>query len=189
MKTIKMLAVLSVAVAAGLFAFTAIADSDKKDKDDKHGHKVGKVAYDFELSDEEGNKHKLSDYSDELVLMVFWFADCPSCKKEVPDLNDLHDKYGEKGLRILSLNVADDKERIKKFKKEHDIEYTVLVDKAQAVTKKYKVLGVPTNILVGTDGKILYRKYKVPKEDVIKDNLPEKKDDKKDGDKDEDDKK
>ncbi|MDZ7814898.1 MAG: TlpA disulfide reductase family protein [Planctomycetota bacterium] len=176
MKTIYILAVLAVVVAVSIFAVASFADKDEKNKDDKHGHKVGKVAYDFELSDENGDKHKLDDYGEELVLMVFWLADCPSCKKEVPDLVDFHDKYGEKGLKILSLNVADDKERIKKFKKEHGIEYTVLVDKAQTVTKKYKVIGVPTNILVGTDGKMLFRKYRLPKEGtVIEDNLPEKK--------------
>jgi peroxiredoxin len=176
-----LLSVAAAAIVAFGVAVVFIGAEDKKEDKPREGTTVGSIAPDFTLKDVDDKEVKLSEFKDKsAVLLVFWFVDCPSCRKEVPDLKKYHKDYGEKGLKVLSVNVADKKDKIKKFMKEQGIEYTVLMNPTQDIASKYKVLGVPTNILIDTAGIIRFRDYVVPKEQVIKDWLPKAKDDKKD---------
>ena len=175
--TIAVLALLSFALSLGLGA---------EDKKPKEGTEVGDIAYDFTLDDINDNSHTLRKYrTDYAVLLVFWYTGCPHCVAEIPDLIKLQKSYGEKGLKILSLNVYDSKEKLKKFAEKNNINYNILDDSKQKILTKYKVVGVPENILIDTKGIIQYRNSRLPSEEKIKTYLPVKKEgDKKDDGKD-----
>lgn len=71
---------LGAAVAYTLYAnFT---------KDEVRKVEVGKKAPDFVLTDLDGEKHQLSDYEGEGVLLNFWATWCKPCEKEMPFLNN-----------------------------------------------------------------------------------------------------
>ena len=64
----------------------------------------GKPAPDFALTDLDGKEHKLSDYKDKKVLLVFWATWCPPCLREIPDLIELRETVSEDNLAMLAIS-------------------------------------------------------------------------------------
>jgi len=95
----------------------------------------------------------------------FWATWCAPCVKEIPELNHLASLEKKKNLKIIAVNVEGAAKRsvVKKFMDKYNVSYLVLVDDTQSVTKAYKVLGIPTNILIDEQGMILSRGYTIPK--------------------------
>ena len=56
----------------------------------------GQMAIDFTLADLEGVKVKLSDYKGKVVFLNFWATWCPPCRREMPSMQELHEKLKKK---------------------------------------------------------------------------------------------
>lgn len=54
------------------------------------------------------------------VLVVFWATWCPTCRKELPQLQALHEKYRGRGFEILALSIDADAFTVGEFWKDHD---------------------------------------------------------------------
>ena len=120
---------------------------------------------DFELSTLEGPSEKvvLSERVDEHpVLLVFWATWCPSCVEEIPTLNRWHRLLGPKGLQILSINVKESPDQIRRFREDHPMEYPVLLDSEGRVADRFGLGGLPVSILLERGGKILYYCFSLP---------------------------
>lgn len=131
----------------------------------KEGIYKGDLAPDFALETLSGETHKLSDYKGKQnVLLVFWASWCPPCMREIPDLIEIENKYSDKGLKILAVNVtaSDRLGKVKSTIKKKKINYTVLLDQTGDIATTYQVRGIPTNIVVDKDGIIKYRSYAIP---------------------------
>jgi peroxiredoxin len=90
----------------------------------------GDMAPDFSLEDLSGNPVSLEASKGSVVVLDFWATWCPPCLMSIPELVDLQQKYGEKGLVILGISL-DDPEQISNgdlldFKKRLQINYTIL---------------------------------------------------------------
>ncbi|GBC98221.1 Thiol-disulfide oxidoreductase ResA [bacterium HR17] len=74
---------------------------------------------------------------------------------------DFWQTYKDKGVVIIGIAVwaeGDPFQRAKEFASKHKLTYTVLVDASEdgKVAQLYGVEGVPTNVVIGKDGKIRY---------------------------------
>ncbi len=128
------------------------------------GTKVGDKAPDFSATTLDGRKVALSNYMGKKPLyLVFWATWCPNCQKEIPEINTLHEKFGNR-LAILAINVGinDSANAARKYGKEHGMQYAIIFDKGSAITTAYGIVGTPTQILVGADGIIRYRSSRTP---------------------------
>jgi thiol-disulfide isomerase/thioredoxin len=96
---------------------------------------------------------RLADLRDQVVMVEFWATWCHPCVKGIPHLNDLHEKYGAKGLRILSF-TDQSRKGIELFLKHTPIRYTV--GAGSDLSAAYGVTGIPYAFLVGKDSKILW---------------------------------
>ena len=77
-------------------------------------------AIDFELLDQFGNTHKLSDYKGKGVFLNFWATWCPPCKKEMPDIQKLYEEYGSNEEGVIILGVASPKSDENQYSQEQD---------------------------------------------------------------------
>jgi len=127
---------------------------DPEALDSKKGGSKAQAAPGFTLESIKGGKVALSDLKGKVVILEFWATWCPPCKKMIPKLNDLHDRYASQGLVILALNLREEKDEVKAFAKEEGIKYTVLLDPGE-VAEKYGVAYIPTAFLVDVDGKLV----------------------------------
>ncbi len=95
--------------------------------------------------------------SKKLVLLSFFEIDCKPCKKELPFLQKLYDKYKDKGLAVVVVNCDHNKEKIqqaKDFIKKSGFTFPVLKDRFQALQRRYHIRSFPTMFFIDAQGKI-----------------------------------
>jgi peroxiredoxin len=124
--------------------------------------KIGDIVPDFELLDITEKKVKLSDYSDQAVLLVFGATWCPHCRTEIPQLNAIEKKYRDRGLKVLYVDVQESARKVQSFVTKHKIDYTALLDSRGTVARRYKVQGIPLNIVVGPGCKVKFVDHFIP---------------------------
>ena len=136
--------------------------------------KVEDKAPGFELADQDGELHKLSDYTGKHVLLYFYPKDfTPGCTIEACELRDNFPNFKKLGAIVLGIST-DSVESHKKFAKVHKLPFTLLSDVSRKVAKSYgvwkpkKVFGREflgthrTSFLIDPEGKIakIYEKVK-----------------------------
>ena len=117
---------------------------------------VGKLAPDFTLKSLGGNNLKLSEMAGNVVLINFWASWCGPCREEMPLLNSLHKKYEPLGFTVLGVNVEEDVKGAKGFLKNFPVDFPVLLDSDNRVSEQYKVIAMPTTVVVDRDGNMRY---------------------------------
>ena len=103
-------------------------------------------------------------------MVNFWATWCPPCSEEVPKLNDLYDRYKNKGVQVIGIALDKDSlELVTPFVKRNKINYPILMGNQQVLNglstgqltqmrsmgKNFK--GVPTTLLFDQEGKIRKR--------------------------------
>ena len=157
-----------VAVAALVFFITVApaAFCAKPDKPDKPATGVmkGQLAPNFSLKDIGGKQISLSSAKNKVVCILFWATWCPYCTRELPRLKELNAKFADKGLKIISINIAanDPLPRVEAFQLKNQLPYTVLYDAVQEVSRTFYVTGIPVSIIIDRKGIIQYRGYQLP---------------------------
>jgi len=116
----------------------------------------GKAAPDFTLKSLTGKNMKLSEMTGNVVLINFWASWCGPCREEMPLLNALHKKYEPLGFSVLGINVEENVEAARGFMKEFPVDFPVLLDNTNEVSQRYKVIAMPTTVVVDRDGNIRY---------------------------------
>ena len=110
--------------------------------------------------DAEGRPVALADYvgrGNGYVLLDFWASWCGPCKKEIPYLARINEKYGGKGLTVVGMFVSDTYENFVKALKEEGIVWPQVFDSENTACDLYGVIGIPHIILFGPDGRIVER--------------------------------
>jgi thiol-disulfide isomerase/thioredoxin len=123
----------------------------------------GQPAMDFSLPDTAGRNVKLSDLKGKYVLIDFWASWCVPCRKENPNVLKAFHQYRDKGFTVVSISL--DKEGMgdawrQAIRKDLLTEWTHLSDLKgfdSEVAKLYAIKAIPTNFLVGPDGRFLGR--------------------------------
>lgn len=107
------------------------------------------------ITDMNGNKYDLKTLSDKIYVINFWFINCPPCKQEIPELNNLVTKYKDNKEVIFLAIALDDRTSLKNFFKTMPFNYNI-VDDGKYYAEKYGVRGYPTHVIVGKDGLIKF---------------------------------
>lgn len=141
------------------------------------GIDIGDKSVDFTLKEiSSPATFKLSNYEGKSAVLVNFFATwCPYCTQEIPDLHKIQKEFGDKGLVIASVNVQESEGKVANFVRKKKIMYKVLLDSDADVSKKFKVYGIPTNILIDSKGTIVFRGNSLPEIEDIEKSLPKKK--------------
>lgn len=117
---------------------------------------VGKTAPDFTLKSLSGENLKLSEMTGNVVLINFWASWCGPCREEMPLLNALHNKYQPLGFTVLGINVEEDVNGAKGFLENTPVDFPVLLDNSNQVSRQYKVIAMPTTVVLDRDGNMRY---------------------------------
>ena len=89
------------------------------------------------------------------VLLNFWATWCPPCREEIPDLIKLQETYRNRSFTILGVDIGESAAKVSSFADKAGINYPVVLDRDNRVAESYKIVGIPTSILIDSDGKIL----------------------------------
>ena len=100
---------------------------------------VGMKAPDFELADQNGKMHKLSDYRGRKVILYFYPKDnTPGCTKQACNYSELYPNFLEKGAVILGIS-KDSIASHRKFEEKYHLQFTLLSDEEKKVIEAYDV--------------------------------------------------
>ena len=117
-------------------------------------------APDFTLQALNDSSYTLSKMDGKVVLINFWATWCGPCRMEIPEFNELHKSYHEKGLEILGISVSDNKKQLKNFAKSFVVDYPLLYGSARDMNNIMKdyggVYAVPSSFLIGKEGSIIW---------------------------------
>jgi thiol-disulfide isomerase/thioredoxin len=116
-------------------------------------------APDFTLDDMDGVAHALSALRGNYVLVNFWATWCPPCRKEMPSLEYLYQRYKEKSFRVLAVNQWEDSDHVFSYMGELEVfpSFPILFDPQSQVSERYGVRGLPTSFIIDPEGRIIYR--------------------------------
>jgi peroxiredoxin len=124
---------------------------------------VGADAPDWKLPDPEGRTHSLSEYRGRLVLLDFWGTWCVPCRKTMPGIQSIYQRFKDRGVVVLGVTLGGDKAGEEAgdpvaFMKAHGFTYKILL-KGDKMSPLYHVAVLPALYLVGDDGKIIHSEY------------------------------
>lgn len=107
------------------------------------------------MKDIDGMKHDFKADTGKVVVFNFWFINCPPCKQEIPELNELVEKYKQNKEVVFIAIALDDNYALKDFLRTMPFKYNVVGD-GRYYAEKYGVKSYPTHVIVGKDGLIKF---------------------------------
>lgn len=134
-------------------------ETPSKETEDPSETLINKPAPDFELTDLNGNKFKLSDHHGKVVVLDFWELWCSPCIRSIPKLKEITKKFSSEKVAVLSI-VSDSKtfEKVKTFVAGQDLNYPVLFGSNES-SRDYFVYGVPMYVVIDKQGVARFIKH------------------------------
>jgi len=112
----------------------------------------------LKLQDLNGKTIPADQFKGNIIVLDFWATWCVPCIAEIPALNQLQEKYGDKGVQVVGVALASgEAAEVKPFVGKNKIKYTVVMGDDDQVYD-LNVVGFPTTYLVTRDMKV-FRKY------------------------------
>lgn len=137
--------------------------------------KVGKQMLDFSLPDKNGIFINTKQYRGSILFIDFWASWCDPCRKQIPEVTKIYEKFKDKNFKILSISLDEKKDKwllaLEKEKMQWD---NVLEEKAfkSEIVKKYEVTYIPNSFLIDEKGVILVNNPSMQElEDYLNKNL------------------
>jgi peroxiredoxin len=109
---------------------------------------------DFTLSDLQGKAWHLQDLRGKVVLVNFWATWCPPCRKEMPDLDALYNKFKDQDFVVLAIS-DEETAKVSPYLAEHKVSYPVLLDPGRKVNDLFIVEGIPKSFVYDRSGKMV----------------------------------
>lgn len=166
-------ALLAVVVAAGLAACTPTVTGGWTEEGEQAGYvsgdrsvttwesgdRRGPVAVSGESYD--GEAVDVADWRGDVVVLNTWYAACPPCRAEAPDLVAFAEEYADRGVRVLGINSTDDAGAAQAFERTFAVPYPSLHDAGGAAIAALQgvvpVQAVPTTVVLDREGKVAAR--------------------------------
>ena len=129
---------------------------------------LGSTMPNVEITDPLGNSVTLYELLEEkkMVMLNFWFVDCPYCVMEFPAIEAAYNQY-QQDVAIVALTPYDTDLQILEFQQEHGLTFTMCRD-SLGLNEVFWVTGYPTTVIIDRDGTIcMVAPGAVPHEEVF----------------------
>lgn len=99
-------------------------------------------------------KLNLSDFQGKVVYLDFWASWCGPCRASFEWLNEAHEKYADKGLVVIAVNVDKEKELAERFLKDNPAKFHIGYDPEGGVAQTYRLKGMPSSYMINRKGQL-----------------------------------
>jgi peroxiredoxin len=111
-------------------------------------------AADFTLIDLQGKTWTLQALHGKVVLVNFWATWCQPCRKEMPDLDALYQRFKNQGFVILGIS-DEGVGKVKQLLAERSVTYPILLDPGRKVNELFRIDGIPKSFVYDRNGKMV----------------------------------
>ena len=129
----------------------------------------------FTLKTLDGHKKTLRDFSGKVTLVSFFFPRCPYCNVELPQVQKIYDKYKDRGLSVVWINILPEEEGlIAGWQMVKNFTVPVLIGASQeSLQRDYHINTTPSTYLLDEKGRVLYYEdgYKAGDERILEDKI------------------
>ncbi len=122
--------------------------------------KMGDAIVDFKQPTPDGKLVALSSYKNKVVLLEFWASWCGPCRAENPTLLKTYQAFKQKGFEIHAVSLDDNKQAWKDAIISDKLTWPQVSDlkgDRNEAALIYNISGIPDNILIDKNGKIIAR--------------------------------
>ncbi len=127
---------------------------------DAADHSAVDLLFALTLPDAGGEDIALATWRGRPLVVNFWATWCPPCVSEMPELSELQNDYGERGLQILGIGI-DSTDNIRQFAEKRPMSYPLLIAGASGseLTRHFGNTSgsLPFTAVVDRDGRIRHR--------------------------------
>jgi len=117
------------------------------------GAPVATEAPDFTLRDLSGESVQLSKQRGNVVLLDFWATWCGPCRYDMPFVQNLAERYAERGLKVFGMN-SENVELASAYLEQNEITFPTLVDPGMRAAKLFQVNALPTFVVIDRQGRL-----------------------------------
>jgi peroxiredoxin len=107
-----------------------------------------------QLTDLDGHPIRLADLRGKALWINFWASWCPPCQYETPTLRDMDQRYRDRGLAIVGIQVQQTVDEGREYAQRYGLEYTIGADVSGRIFHAYRVFALPTQFFVDPDGRL-----------------------------------
>ena len=120
------------------------------------------AAIEFQGPLDAGGVFSSADYSGKVMVVNFWYAGCPPCRLEAPDLEALHQEFQDDGVVFVGVNIIDQAPTALAFAEEFGVTYPSIIDTNDgsvrlAFAGQVAPNAVPTTLVMDQQGRIAAR--------------------------------
>ena len=109
-------------------------------------------APDFDVITLEGKKISLKEIKNKIIVLNFWGLGCGPCLNEIPELNNIVDRYKNKNVEFIAFS-GDSKKYLAEFVRKKEFKYNIIPE-AKEQFRDYSISILPTHIIITPDGRI-----------------------------------
>ena len=157
----RILLSLSMLLAATTGLMAQTTDEKGNDLDSVYAQKLlkpGTTAPDFILPMPNGYRVQLAEFKGKYVLLDFWASWCPDCRKDIPAVKAMYEKYG-KNVIFIGVSFDTDRDRWAKCVADNGMTWRQVSElkrmREAKIAQTYGVQWIPSMTLVGPDGKVV----------------------------------
>ena len=109
----------------------------------------------------DGEEFSAAAHRGEVLVLNVWYASCPPCRKEAPDLQALHEDFQDQGVFFIGVNVRDAAGPARAFEETYGITYPSMPDPDAKIM--YSLRGqvapnaVPSTLVIDREGRVAAR--------------------------------
>ena len=113
----------------------------------------GSPAPSFSLPDLSGKTVSLKDHLGKRIVVLSFFASWSrSCQEEIAFLQELHEQYGSRGVKVIGVSYDRKAMDLASFVSLNEIGFVVLHDQKLTTLKDFRILIIPTLFVIDQDG-------------------------------------
>lgn len=141
-------------IVLGVILFTAVAACGLYSSNFTHTASAANAAPSFTVTNMRDKSVSLASLKGKPVFVNFWATWCPPCVKEMPDIQKMYEKYGDK-IQFVTINIDANKKEIKAFMDKHGFTMPVMMDSDGSASAAYSLQAIPVSYIIDSEGNLL----------------------------------
>lgn len=123
---------------------------------------LGSTIKDFTLPSANGSAFQSASArkAGRVLLMNFWYLNCPPCRLEFPELEKAYERFHSQGLEMVAINKGDAAQPVQAYARKAGLTMPIALggpEAKESVFAALKVEAFPVTYLVDAEGKVIFR--------------------------------